>query len=232
MKKLEINSFTTLTIFDFGKNWYWPLKQMAFAKKNFNKNNDLEFIKVMGTGGSPGFSLKPDFSKYAILCVWKNKNSSDFFFKKNKIFNLYVKKSMSFRHLKMVAIKSHGFWDSKQPFKSQEINFKKNNFPIAVITRATLNWSKLIQFWRSVPRISKAIEKAKGVIFYKGIGELPFIQQATISIWKNNNFINDFAYKEIDHAAIIKKTRKNNWYKEDLFSRFLLLSDSTNKLYK
>ena len=69
MKKLEINSFTTLTIFDFGKNWYWPLKQMAFAKKNFNKNNDLEFIKVMGTGGSPGFSLKPDFSKYAILCV-------------------------------------------------------------------------------------------------------------------------------------------------------------------
>ena len=50
-------------------------------------------------------------------------------------------------------------------------------------------------------------EKAKGVIFYKGIGELPFIQQATISIWKNNNFINDFAYKEIDHAAIIKKTR-------------------------
>ena len=77
---------------------------------------------------------------------------------------------------------------------------------------------------------SKAIEKAKGVIFYKGIGELPFIQQATISIWKNNNFINDFAYKEIDHATIIKKTRKNNWYKEDLFSRFLLISDSTNKL--
>tara|TARA_B100001175_G_scaffold230914_1_gene197454 strand:- start:617 stop:1012 length:396 start_codon:yes stop_codon:yes gene_type:complete len=130
----------------------------------------------------------------------------------------------------MVAIKSHGFWDSKQPFKSQELNIKTSDFPVAVITRATLNWSKLIQFWKSVPRISKAIEKAKGIIFYKGIGELPFIQQATISIWKNNNFINDFAYKEIDHATIIKKTRKNNWYKEDLFSRFLLLSDSTNKL--
>ena len=231
MKNLEIDSFTTLTIFNFGENWYWPLKQMAFAKKNFNKNSDLEFIKVMGTGGSPGFSLKPDFSTYAILCVWKNKKSSDLFFQKNKMFNLYIKKSISYRHLKMVAIKSHGFWDSKQPFKSQELNFKTSSFPVAVITRATLNWSKLIQFWKSVPRISKAIEKAKGVIFYKGIGELPFIQQATISIWKNNNFINDFAYKEIDHAAIIKKTRKNNWYKEDLFSRFLLLSDSTNKLY-
>lgn len=232
MENLEIDSFTTLTIFNFGKNWYWPLKQMAFVKKNFNKNSDIEFIKVMGTGGSPGFSLKPDFSTYAILCVWKNKKSSDFFFQKNKMFNLYIKKSISYRHLKMVAIKSHGFWDSKQPFKSQELNFKTSNFPIAVITRATLNWSKLIQFWKSVPRISKAIEKAKGVIFYKGIGELPFIQQATISIWKNNNFINDFAYNEIDHATIIKKTRNNNWYKEDLFSRFLLLSDSTNKLYK
>ena len=69
---LNSDSFTTLTLFNFGKNWYWPFKQMAFAKNNFSKVKGLEFSKVMGTGSGSGFSLIPDFSTYAILCVWSN----------------------------------------------------------------------------------------------------------------------------------------------------------------
>ena len=226
------DSFTTLTLFSFGKNWYWPLKQMAYAKKNFKQENGLEFVRVMGTGGGSGFSLKPDFSTYAILCVWKNRNSSNIFFKNNFMFNEYLKKSISTRHIELKAIKSHGLWDGLKPFKNQEIKKKINSHPIAVITRATLNWKMLIQFWKSVPKISKAIKNARGVSFFKGIGELPFIQQATISIWKNNDYINDFAYKNIDHTSVIKKTRKNKWYKEDLFSRFLVISDLSNKFSK
>tara|TARA_X000001036_G_scaffold234986_1_gene219361 strand:+ start:5733 stop:6428 length:696 start_codon:yes stop_codon:yes gene_type:complete len=229
LKYSKKDSFTTLTLFSFGKNWYWPFKQMAFSKKNFKEKNGLEFIRVMGTGGGSGFSLRPDFSTYAILCVWKNKNSSELFFKSHEMFNTYIRKSISVRHIEMKAIKSHGFWDRLQPFKNQEINDEIIDLPVAVITRATLNWRMLIQFWISVPRISKAIQNAKGVFFFKGIGELPFIQQATISIWRSNDFINSFAYRNEDHKSVIKKTRKNNWYKEDLFSRFKVILDSTTK---
>ena len=155
--------------------------------------------------------------------------SADLFFKNHKKFNEYINNSNSFRHLELKAIKSHGFWDGKEPFKSQEINQIDKDNSVAVITRATLNLNRLISFWKSVPEASSAIKNAKGVTFYKGIGELPFIQQATISIWKNNDAINDFAYNQKEHAEIIKKTRKNNWYKEDLFSRFIVLSNSKNK---
>ena len=65
---------------------------------------------------------------------------------------------------------------------------------------------------------------------YKGIGEWPFIQQATISIWDNSKSINEFAYKDKIHSDIVKATRKKKWYKEDLFSRFNLISDKTQKL--
>lgn len=232
MKDYKIGSFTTLTIFSFGKNWYWPLKQMAYSKKNFVEENGLEFVRVMGTGGGSGFSLKPDFSSYAILCVWKNNYSSEAFFKNHLIFKTYVKKSVSYRHIEMIAIKSNGFWDGLKPFKNQEIKKKINSYPIAVITRATLNMKMLFQFWKSVPSISKAIKDAKGVYFFKGIGELPFIQQATISIWKDNDSINKFAYNNMDHKLVIKKTRQNNWYKEDLFSRFLVISDLNNRFEK
>ena len=34
------------------------------------------------------------------------------------------------------------------------------------------------------------------------------------------------------HSDIVKITRQKKWYKEDLFSRFYLLSDNTKKLDK
>ena len=94
-----------------------------------------------------------------------------------------------------------------------------------VITRATLRWTRLLSFWRSVPKASKAIENAPGIQYYKGIGEWPFIQQATVSIWDNFDAVNSFAYKSKIHTNIIKQTRQKKWYKEDLFSRFYLISD-------
>ena len=32
--------------------------------------------------------------------------------------------------------------------------------------------------------------------------------------------VKNFAYKNIDHSSIVKKTRKRNWYSEDMFTRF------------
>jgi hypothetical protein len=32
-----------------------------------------------------------------------------------------------------------------------------------------------------------------------------------------------FAYKMKDHAEVIQKTRKENWYSEDMFVRFKVL---------
>ena len=117
--------------------------------------------------------------------------------------------------------------------ENQEIVDKKKselNKKIVVITRATLRWNRLLSIWNAVPRASKAIKNAKGVLYYKGIGEWPFIQQATISIWDNFKSINDFAYKDKIHSDIVKVTRKKKWYKEDLFSRFNLISVTTKKL--
>jgi hypothetical protein len=119
----------------------------------------------------------------------------------------------------------------KNPFYQHhnQDTLDNKNLKAVVITRATLKWNRLFSFWRAVPAASKAIIQAKGVSFYKGIGEWPFIQQATVSIWENFEAVNTFAYKGIQHATIVRKTREKKWYKEDLFSRFYLLSDTTIK---
>ena len=75
---------------------------------------------------------------------------------------------------------------------------------------------------------SDAIKKAKGVEYFKGVGELPFIQQATVSIWKDEASINMFAYKNKNHSEIIRKTKRESWYREDMFTRFELIGEITN----
>ena len=129
----------------------------------------------------------------------------------------------------MVPILSNGLWDKVNPFNYKKTENIDPNNKIGVITRGKIKLIKQLDFWLNVPAASKAIKFAKGVEFYKGIGELPFLSQATFSVWKDAKSIHDFAYKNNAHAEVINKTRKRGWYSEDLFARFEILN--TQKKY-
>ncbi len=221
-----MQGLTTITFFKFRKNKLWAFAQMGLAPTKISQNKGLRFFKLMGTGGGNGFSLWPDFGTYAFLGVWDNKKSADNFLKHNPIIKTYHKKSFSIRTIKMLPVKSHGFWSGKNPFVEQNLNKNYSNMPVAVITRATLRPSRLLPFWKSVPAASAAIENASGVQFFKGIGEWPFVQQATLSLWDSFESVKEFAYSGKTHSEIIKKTRNQKWYSEDLFARFHVISDS------
>lgn len=222
---------TTLTLFYLEKNKFWAFKQMGLVGQNLHKTSGLRFFKLLGTGGGAGFSLRPDFSTYAFLGVWEKEEQAETFFTIHPFFQEYKKRSAAHRTFYLRSIHAYGQWSGKQPFqieKKQDISAA----PIAIITRATLRWQRLLSFWKAVPFASKAIEDADGVQFYKGIGEWPFVQQATFSIWDDFEAVKNFAYKGDAHAKIIKQTRQNKWYKEDLFSRFNILKDTGKLLSK
>tara|TARA_B100001094_G_scaffold201063_1_gene195060 strand:+ start:855 stop:1463 length:609 start_codon:yes stop_codon:yes gene_type:complete len=195
---------------------------MNLAFDVLNKTAGLSFFKLLGTGSGKGFSLYPDFSTYAILCVWEKESFAKVFIEKSNHSKLISKKAFSREDFFLSPIKSHGLWDGINPFSVTKHEFNKES-KIAIITRATLNKNKLFEFWKSVPQASLAIQNAKGVEWFKGIGEWPFIQQATFSVWDNIGSVKEFAYGSGVHSKIVTKTRKRNWYKEDLFARFELL---------
>jgi hypothetical protein len=43
---------------------------------------------------------------------------------------------------------------------------------------------------------------------------------ATLSVWKGEEGIKDYAYRNRGHRRAIELTRKYDWYSEELFSRF------------
>ena len=216
----------TISFFSYTSNKHWAFKQMYFAKSILKKTPGLKFFKLLGTGAGAGFSLFPDFSTYSILCVWDDSKSANDFINNSEHSTGISKKAFSRNDYFLKPIKSHGKWDGINPFNVYDSNFDKNK-SVAIITRATLNFTKLIEFWNSVPKASNAIKNAKGVLWFKGIGELPFVQQATFSIWENLESVTNFAYKDLNHSEIVKKTKKRNWYKEDLFSRFVIIDKKT-----
>lgn len=221
-----MQGLTTITFFKFRTNKAWAFAQMGLVPSKLQQKEGLRFFKLMGTGGGNGFSLWPDFATYAFLGVWDNQQIADDFLSQNEIFQSYYQKSFSYRTIKMLSVKSHGLWSGQNPFHEHEPPKIDPELPVAVITRATLRPTRLLNFWKSVPAASAAIEKAKGVLYFKGIGEWPFVQQATLSLWDSFEAVKQFAYKDPSHTKIIKKTRRQKWYSEDLFARFQVLSDT------
>jgi len=71
---------------------------------------------------------------------------------------------------------------------------------------------------------------AEGFITSVGIGEVPFIKQATFSVWKDLESVKKFAYRQREHAEVVKQTREKGWYSEELFARFIPIEVDSNKL--
>ena len=178
----------------------------------------LSFYKLLGSGGADGFSWKPNFSVYSILCVWENMDFADSFFSHVPVFLEYRQKSSEYFSVYMKAIKIHGLWSGVQPFAVEEEIAHQGK--IAIITRATIRPGKLLYFWSKVAGVSKTLESYDGRRFSVGIGELPLIQQATFSIWDSFEKMTDYAYKDPFHKKVIRLTREKNWYQEELFARF------------
>ena len=216
-----------LHFFSYSKHRFWAFTQMQRAHAGLQQCKGLQFYKMLGTGAVAGFSLRPDFSTYALLTVWDTEQCKLKAFDKAAILQAFFDRSAEQRIFSLSPIHTHGNWSGQSPFEVQKPLGDK---PIGVITRATLNPTRLLEFWRHVPQASRAIKQAKGVGFFKGIGEWPFVQQATFSVWESAEAIRTFAYVSQAHASIVKKTRQRKWYKEDMFNRFEVLSEEKTPL--
>lgn len=211
---------TTLSFYRFHslKGKIWAFFNVPITQQKLRSIAGLHFYKVMGSGKS-GFNPLPDWSTYAILQVWDSEKAANDFFQGKGVYFDYVKNSDELMVVYMKNIKAHGEWSNKKPFQKSS-NIDSNSKYMAVLTRATIKWTELIPFWKYVPQSQDYLKRTKAIMFQFGIGEVPFKNMATFSIWNDKDALFEFAYKDSSHAQAIKLTRKRDWYSEELFSRF------------
>jgi len=210
---------TLISFFQYAgiKNKWRAFTRMGRSPILQKKINGLTFFKPLGTGSGNGFSIKPDFSTFGFVAVFKSEELAKEFLRTDVV-KEYTKTTTGYSHVLMHTVKSHGKWSEQNPFESS-VEYDKTK-PLAVITRATIKPKLAYQFWKNVPAVSKSMDKYDELVFSKGIGEFPLLMQATFSLWSSAEAMMNYAYKNPKHAEMVKKTRELNWYSEELFARF------------
>ena len=218
----------TLTIIRYPKKYIlFAILAMAVHRLPLWFNRNISFYKLLGCGKNGTFDKHPDWQQWGILVVNDALAEAVTFNAASHLNNLYgpfINKWLHFFNCEtwtifLEPIEGHGRWDGKEPFGSLAKQTNYNGL-IATLTRATIRLNKLSAFWQNVAAASNEMAGAKGFVTSVGIGEMPYIKQATFSIWKSKEDMKAFAYQMHQHTAIIQKTRKENWYSEDMFVRF------------
>jgi hypothetical protein len=211
---------TTLTLFGYsGKEKTWAFAQMAFARPKLQRISGLRFWKLLGSGHGRGFGLRPNWSRYGLLAVWENTEAAGKFFETSTLMQIYRRHADEIWTVWLLPIEARGAWSGVNPFAP--LTAPPNDGPIAILTRATIRLSRLRAFWSAVPAASRALDEASGLLASIGIGEAPFIRQATFSLWRNGDDVQAFAYRTPEHREAMRRTRAENWYREELFARFV-----------
>ncbi|TGE29944.1 spheroidene monooxygenase [Hymenobacter metallicola] len=195
---------------------------MGTAQQPLRRVPGLRFQKLLGSGAG-GFGALPNLRRYGFMAVWDSAEAAAQFFATHPLWQQYQQRTQEIWTAELAPLKSHGLWDGVNPFDYQAEDAGAEG-PVAVLTRASIRWTKALRFWRYVAPTSATVAQAPGVRAAIGLGELPVVRQATFSLWESAQAMQHYAYRSDKHKEVIRLTRQENWYGEELFARFRVLA--------
>lgn len=227
----------------------WALLQMQRGHAALRRAPDLLFYKLCGSGRNFASPLWPNWSVYGVISVWPDLPTAqratlvgreledlqiadshpdaDARARANAaLFAAYEARAAERLTLFLDPLWSKGRWAGDNPFGAEAAPrdaAARDVGPLAVLTRATLRGRGLRPFWRSAPAVDAAIAADPSVRFKIGLGELPWRNQVTFSVWPDLAAMRRFAYQSPAHADAARSAFGEGWFEEDLFARFRLL---------
>jgi hypothetical protein len=206
---------------------------MAIFHFPFFFNKRVSFYKLLGTGKNGSFDIQPDLSQWSIMLFYNRDQypQNDVHFLTKTLLGKFILSWLALfkTHTKTFLLEpyaGHGTWD-KQSFVGHRKTDEQVQGKIGVLTRATIRLNRLTAFWKAVPSTSKNMDKNEGFVYSIGIGEIPLVKQATFSIWQSETHMKAYAYKMSAHQEVIRRTRAEKWYSEEMFLRFRIIEETT-----
>lgn len=202
----------------------FALLAMAVHRLPMMFQHGCTFWKFLGSGRNGTFDLQPDWRQWGLLAVWKQEDDYNQFSTSSFVTKWWRLLGAESWTVLCQPLQSHGKWDGEEPFGKPADAIPKG--PVAVLTRATIKISRLKNFWSHVDEVADLMTQAPGYITSIGVGEAPVYRQATFSVWESFDAMKAFAYGSKQHAEVIKKTRSEGWYSEELFARFAIIKST------
>lgn len=199
--------------------WKTPLAlaRLGLDRPRLDRTAGLVFWRLLGTGAGDDTSGGADLARTAVFAVWENADALDTFTATSRIAARWRRAEESW-HVRLRSIGGHGLWHGVDPLDGLE--FGSSDGPIAVITRADVHRRSWKAFGAASNLVDTELHTAPGLIDVVGIGEAPVGRLATFSLWESLAAARSFAYSMPDHVEVMRRTRDENWYAEELFARF------------
>ena len=182
----------------------------------------LRFARLLGTGRGIGFSAVPDFLTWALFTVWEDAEAWERFAAESRVMRQYRARGDEVYSILLSPVAAHGRWGGVEPFGAV-VGRADPAAPVAVLTRATIRPSRLLRFWSRVAPVDATLRGHPDLLLSFGVGEAPYLRQATLSVWRSAAAMQAWAYGNAAHAETVRRTRDEGWYSEELFARFRLL---------
>ena len=193
------------------------LPRMAFDRPLLRSTDGLRFWRLLGTARGRSMSWAADLRRWAMFALWEDEAALDTFLAGSPVSAFWRERAAELYTLRLAPVAARGRWGGAElPVVAADLG----DGPVAVLTRASIRPARLVAFYRSVAAVDARLAAAPGLLASVGIGEWPLARQATFSLWRSPAELRAFAYDGGAHLAVVRRTRAERWYAEDLFARF------------